>query len=165
MKGHLAAGVLDQNSKAWPDFHAMVDTCKKMNDHKNLCIEKFTPLYHHINEHGHVPDEVFESHGFPVDLDEHDKPVRRPAGISQEHLQRAKNLSHEHQKVLRRERTDEITRTQQDKLVEEKLKVLRMLESNRQCETTLMELVGGPQPRAPAQADLAHFNNKNVRFY
>ena len=38
-------------------------------------------LYHYMDEHGHVPDEVFESLGFAVDLDENGKPVRRPAGI------------------------------------------------------------------------------------
>ena len=55
-------------------------------------------LYHYTDEHGHVPDEVFESYGFPVDSVENGEAVRCPAGITQEHLQRAKNLSHEEQK-------------------------------------------------------------------
>jgi hypothetical protein len=71
-------------------------------------------LHHNINEHGHVPEEVFEIHGFPVDSDKNGKPVRCSAGISQVQLQRAKNLSHKIQKRLRRKRKDEIMRKQQN---------------------------------------------------
>ena len=73
-----------------------------------------------------VPGEVFfETLGFHIDLDKNGKPVRRPAGILQEHLQRTKSLSHENQKKLRRKRKDETTRKQQNKLVEEKLRIMR----------------------------------------
>jgi hypothetical protein len=55
-------------------------------------------LYHHMEEHSYVPDGVFELHGFPLDSDKNGKPVTPSAGISQEHLQRAKSLSHDDQK-------------------------------------------------------------------
>ena len=165
--GFLAAGVTDNDSEAWPDLRSMVDACKKRNSDKNLCIEQFASLCRHADARGHVPDEVFESHGFPVDSDENGKPVRRPAGISQEHLQRAKSLSHDEQKRLRRERKDETTKKQKNKLVEEKLKIMRMLENNRRCETILMELVVGPAASALptlANVDSEQFNNKRCEF-
>ena len=154
---------------------AMINTCKKRTTDKQLCMEKFTILYRYTDKHGHVPDKIFESHGFPVDSDENGKPVRRPAGISQEHLQRAKNLSHEVQKKLRHERKDEIKRKHQNKLVEEKLKILHILEENRQCEKTLVELSSRStsetetneretsQHQILAQAELNQFNNKKCK--
>jgi hypothetical protein len=69
-KGIFAGGVIDLKSEAWPDFYAMVNTCKKRNADKHLCLEEFGRLYHYMEEHGHVQDEDFERHGFPVDLDE-----------------------------------------------------------------------------------------------
>lgn len=163
-KGFFAGGVIDLKSEAWPDFFAMVNTCKKRNLDKHLCIERFATLYHYMDEHGHVPDEFFESLGFPVDLDENGKPVRRPAGISQEHLQRAKSLSHEDQKKLRRGRKDETIRKQRNKLVEEKLRILHILEDNRLCEEILLGLIVGPEMSGLAQAELEQFNNKRCKF-
>jgi hypothetical protein len=97
-KCFFAGDVMDLKSKEGPDFYAIVNICKKWNRDKNLCLQEFVTLYHHMEEHGHVPDDVFEHHGFPMDSDEYGKPVRRPAGISQEHLQQAKSLSHNDQK-------------------------------------------------------------------
>ena len=129
------------------------------------CLENFATLCHHTDERGHVPDEVFENIGFHVDLDKCGKPVRCPAGILQEHLQRAKSLSHENQKNLQREMKDETTRKQQNKLVEEKLRILHTLEdTTRLCKETRLELLGGPQLSALAQAELEHFNNKRCEL-
>jgi hypothetical protein len=100
-----------------------------------------------------------------VDSDKNGKAVRRPAGIDQEHLQRANNLSHEHQEKLRRERRDEIMRKQRNKLVKEKLTVLSLLEGNRLCEETLLELIGGLETtRSLAQAEPEKFNSKKCKF-
>jgi hypothetical protein len=162
-KGFLAGGVIDLKSESWPDFYAMVNTCKKRNADRHLCLEEFVMLYHHMEEHGHVPDEVFERHGFPVDSDENGKPVRRPAGISQEHLQKAKSLSHDDQKNLRRERKDETMRKQQNKLVEEKLSILHILEDDRLCEEILLDLIVGPETSGLVQAELGQFNNKRCK--
>jgi hypothetical protein len=81
-KGFFAGCVIDLKSESLPDFYTMVNTRKKRNAGKHLCLDEFAMLYHHKEEHGHVPDEVFERHGFPVDSDENGKPVRRTAGIS-----------------------------------------------------------------------------------
>jgi hypothetical protein len=72
-------------------------------------------FYHFADKHGHVPDNIFESHGFPVDSDKNVKPVRSPAGISQDCLQRANNISHEEQK----ERKDRTVRKEKKKVAEE----------------------------------------------
>jgi hypothetical protein len=141
----------------------MINTCKKRNDFKNLCTEQLETLYKYTDKHGHVPDEEFERHGFPVDLDENGQPVRRPAGISQEHLQRAKNLSHEVQKRLRKERKEENSRKEQNKVVEEKLKILHILEDNSRCEEIVLGLMGEPDGERHillARANSEHFNNK-----
>ena len=123
---------------------------------------KFGPAGHQIEAVGDSVPEVFENLGCPIDLDENGKPVRRPAGISQEHLQRAKSLSHENQKKLRRKRKDETTRKQQNKLVEEKLRILHILEDNWLCEGTVLELLGGPQRSTLVQAKLNSSTVKDV---
>ena len=116
-----------------------------------------------MREHGHVPDGVFECHVFSVDSDENGKPARRPAGISQEHLQRAKSMSHNYQKKLRRERNDEMMRKQQNKLVEEKLSILHILEDNCLFEEILLDLIVGPETSGLAQAELEQFSNKRCK--
>jgi hypothetical protein len=162
-KGFFTGGVIDLKSEPWPDFYAIVNICKKRNADKHLCLDEFAMLYHHMEEHGHVPDEVFERHAFSVDLDENGKPVRCPAGISQEHLQRAKSLSHDDQKKLRRERKEETMRKRQNKLVEEKLSILHILEDNRLCEEILLDLIVGPETSGLAQAELEQFSNKRCK--
>jgi hypothetical protein len=89
--------------------------------------------------------------------------VRCPAGISQEHLQRAKSLSHDDQKKLRRERKEETMRKRQNKLVEEKLSILHILEDNRLCEEILLDLIVGPETSGLAQAELEQFSNKRCK--
>jgi hypothetical protein len=89
-----------------------------------------------------------------------------PAGISKEHLQRAKSLSHDDQKWLGHERKDVTTRKQENKFVEEKLKIMHILEDNRLCETILMVLVGGPValPTLAQVLESEQFNNKWCNF-
>jgi predicted N-acyltransferase len=53
-KGFFAGGVIDLKSEEWPDFYAIVNTCKKRNADKYLCLEEFATLYYHMEEHRHV---------------------------------------------------------------------------------------------------------------
>jgi hypothetical protein len=43
-KGFFAGGVIDLKSEVWPDFYAMMNTCKKRNADKHLCLEEFARL-------------------------------------------------------------------------------------------------------------------------
>jgi hypothetical protein len=152
---------------SWPDLFATMNTWKKRKVDNNLCMEEFAMLYHYTDEHGHVPDEVFESHGFPVDSVENGETVRCPAGITQEHLQIAKNLSHEEQKKLQRKRKDRTMRKQQNKPVEEKLRILHILEDDHLDGEALLELVGGPETSARqilVQTEPEQLNNKRCKF-
>ena len=103
----------------------------------------------------------------PVDPVENGEAVHCPAGISQEHLQRAKNLSHEDQKKLQRKRKDRTMRKQQKKPVEEKFRILHILEDDHLDGETLLELIGGPETSARqilAQTEPEQSNNKRCKF-
>jgi hypothetical protein len=56
-------------------------------------------------------------------------------------------------------------RKQQNKLVEEKLKILNILKDNRLCEGILLELIDGPDTSGLAQAELEQFNNKRCKSF
>jgi len=71
------------------------------------------------SHHGRIPDEIFESLGFPLDRDEDSTIHRRNEGISQESRQRAKCLTHQHQ----------------IKLGEERFKTIRIEQKRREDQT------------------------------
>ena len=62
-----------------------------------LCLDNFVPLLHYVYLHGHVPDKEFLARGFPPDANYAGEDVHSLAGITQEHCQCAKILSHEYQ--------------------------------------------------------------------
>jgi hypothetical protein len=72
-------------------------------------------------------------------------------------------VSHDDQKNLRLKRKDEMMRKRQNKLVEEKLSILHILEDNRLCKEMLLDLIVGPETSGLAQAELEQFNNKRCK--
>lgn len=57
-------------------------------------------VYRYQIEHGHIPDAIYDALGFPEDVDANGVVVPKTAGITLEHCQRAKCLSHLYQRKL-----------------------------------------------------------------
>lgn len=72
MEGFVANGFVDSKLQRYPDFDKLLATCRKdpTHDQYNKCIESLPNLYQHVISNGHIPDEIFESLGFPLDRDE-----------------------------------------------------------------------------------------------
>ena len=71
LHGGLENGMIDRNTKRYPDFNAMLATCKldPSNKEYKLCIDSFPYPFKLYLENGHVDDEVYERLGFPIDRD------------------------------------------------------------------------------------------------
>jgi hypothetical protein len=84
--------------------------------------------------HGHVPDKEFVDQGFPANTNHAGEEAPRLAGISQEHCQRAKMLSHEHQVKLRADLVEEKVTSERKKQEEANAGVNRTLAGNASCK-------------------------------
>lgn len=66
--GFLANGMLDTKTETWPDFDAIMQTCKKRSllTKENIAIvtNNFKELYLHMVNEGHITDEAFEKFKF-----------------------------------------------------------------------------------------------------
>ena len=95
-KGFTLNGTVDVKTKAWPDFNAILKTCRRTisKEEEKLCKDKFAELYKYACEYGNIPDEKWYQLGFPVDKNSKGEDVLRNVGISCENHQRAKHLSH-----------------------------------------------------------------------
>jgi hypothetical protein len=86
----------------------MLSTCRKVipTEARDLCKEHFPTLVAVALENGHVPEEIYDKLGYPMDQDMDGNPAPKYQGISQEHRQRDKCLAHEHRKKLREQRLE-----------------------------------------------------------
>eukprot|EP00957_Ditylum_brightwellii_P163986 12485735-Ditylum_brightwellii.AAC.1 len=109
--------MIDPKSLELPDYDNILATYKKEIEKKlhDQIEEDFPVLLKHQLEYGHVPDEVFEKVGYPLDVDAYGKEVRRDSTIPQETFQRAKCSSHVYQCNLREELTANILTTKEEK--------------------------------------------------
>ena len=144
MEGFLANGMVDSKFQRYPDFHKLLATCRKdptVDEYKN-CVENVPVLYQHVINNGHIPDDIFESLGFPLDMDEEGTIETRNHGISQEPRQRAKCLTHRRQIELRKERLNSIRIEQKRREDETGDKILQKLDQNKTCEEKLQKIAG-----------------------
>jgi hypothetical protein len=96
-KGFFSGSVIGSESHSVPDFYTLIATCKRiMTIDETEILKRVVPdILRHMHEHGHVPDEVYETHGLAPDLDMYGDIVQRDAGIDLEPHQRSKPLFHE----------------------------------------------------------------------
>mmetsp|Transcript_4826 Transcript_4826/g.7450 ORF Transcript_4826/g.7450 Transcript_4826/m.7450 type:complete len:135 (-) Transcript_4826:532-936(-) len=66
LHGFLENGMIDSNTKRYPDYDRMLATCRSdiSEQQYNLCLISFPTLLKIILEKGHVPDSVFADLGF-----------------------------------------------------------------------------------------------------
>jgi hypothetical protein len=160
LHGFEANGVIDKESKRFPDFDQILATCRKLptDAEYELCHRSFPTLFEHQLKYGHVPDEVFEELGFPVDCDMDGKEVRRDATITQESRQRAKNLTHVHQAELRDEKREQVRAEVVRKEADKRNKSESQLKIAEECEEKIRELMAGDESTEISQATLEHFS-------
>ena len=111
------------------------------NEEYQLCVDSFKELLQHQLQHGHIPEELFDKLGFAVDIDIKGNPYNRDAGMSRESYQRAKCLSHKHQRRLRAERIKHSEDELQERQLEEHSKFEDIVNRNRSCESKLCSLM------------------------
>lgn len=162
--GFIRGGMIDAASLMIPDLFAMLNTTRRALSLEELenCKASFPSLLKYFLEHGHVPDDVFECHGLPIDADIKGNKVRRTATINNEVCQRAKCFSHPTQKALRDKRNIDV----QEKA--DAAKQLKEIERsqwrvwNQKCEEEITRKL--PQGKTLADAPIKLFEKPLARL-
>jgi hypothetical protein len=97
--GGIKNGMLDKKAKKFPCFDGMFSTLGRNPTALEYdMIEKALPLLLKIqDEKGFIDESVYDSLNFALDTRPNGEDYLRNATIAQEHLQRAKTLSHPNQ--------------------------------------------------------------------
>jgi hypothetical protein len=133
--GFVKTGLLDAKHKVWPDLNKICLTKRKVmtQSEKGLICKIFDKLLRLTLEEGYVTEDVYDDLGFAKDLVSN-RVYERDHGIASEWKQRAKNISHQYQQDLRRERLKEIQdkfNKKQEKIQEE---INKLIETNKKAE-------------------------------
>jgi hypothetical protein len=102
-KGFLYNGMIDKNTKNWPDMKAILSTCKnrKLNEEEEEIIQFLFPiLYEEQCDKGYLSDEFLEEIGFIPDKNFACDTVRRNALNTNESCQRDKCFPYLYQQEL-----------------------------------------------------------------
>ena len=110
--GFYENGMLSSESPtkcAVPSFRNVLATCTATMPEEvvDLCEQHLSRLASEVSEHGHVPERAFNELKFPIDIDPEGNKVPKHQSISEEHRQRAKCLTHQHQVELRQARVEQ----------------------------------------------------------
>jgi hypothetical protein len=142
--GWIKNGMIDSISMRTPDLRTMIrGTLRRLltEEEYQLCLDNFVELLILLLKNGHLPDKEFLDRGFPPDTNYKGEAVPRLAGISQEHCQRAKILSHEHQVKLRADLVEEKMAIVRKKQEEANASINKTLADNQSCEEKIMDIV------------------------
>ena len=99
----------DEETHTYPDVHRMLKTCQLQDfkqEYENLLFDKFSELYQTMKNNGHIPEELYGRLGFPPDTNYNGDEIEKPDGISQEMRHRAKILSHDLHRKLRKKKEE-----------------------------------------------------------
>ena len=121
-------------------MYCRLDTCKDPNANKQLVHDNFDELYNEVLENGMISEETFDRLGFPEDEHE-DGSICRKDGVSirQEHRQRAKILSHKHQKELRKNALNAAAEKEAAAWTLEQAAISSIQTKNAACEKILFQ--------------------------
>jgi len=105
LHGFYESGLIDWTKSRYPVLLKILGTYHSTlpKELSQKVFENFAYLYSVMVDHGRIPEDVFDEHGFPQNRDVNGKEVLRNAGISQESQQRSKWLTHQFQIKLRKE--------------------------------------------------------------
>eukprot|EP00957_Ditylum_brightwellii_P212296 15367170-Ditylum_brightwellii.AAC.1 len=139
--------MLDVESFLGPDMFGMIQTNRNeiKEDELELIMNIFPLLFAIMQQHGKIPESVYDELGYPHDFEEGEIGVDRHVGIKKEHMQWAKHLRHPKQMKLRnvyksshnKKKTDQL-----EKAVEKERKVNQeIFDQNMQCEMKLLSMM------------------------
>ncbi len=141
--GFIACGMIDNETKSTPDMDMILGMCKRTmtTNEYELCQNKFPDLYEYQNQHGHIPDVIFETEGFLQDRNINREIVQCDATIQQKLYQRAKCLSHQYQQNLRIKIKESLKAEALEKINYLRQKVQVILSRNKECEIKLTKAI------------------------
>lgn len=165
MNGFIRTGMIDRNTKIFPDLEVMLDTCKDPNAPKELVYQHFGTLYKEVFDTGMISEGTFERLGFPKDCYEDGTACSRDATIAQECRQRAKSLSHKVQQELRNKHLNRAVEQKKREANIEWSAEQQICDDNRDAEKTLFKAMGlqlNSRRRALENAKEEHFKKLSV---
>lgn len=117
INGFINNGMLYCNTKCYPDLDKILNTIRRdlTNVEEDLCEKYFKELFQYQLENGHVSDDIYDTLGFPMDIDIEGCEMDRRAKITQESHQRAKCLSHVVQRQQRQSHIDDFIEKKEGK--------------------------------------------------
>ncbi|CAB9496116.1 hypothetical protein SEMRO_1_G000930.1 [Seminavis robusta] len=143
--GFADVGMLGKSRRteyAFPSLHGMIHTLG-MNHYPQDLIDLFKNslprLVQEVYDKGHVEEAVFDELEFQVDKNYEDEDVLKQQSISQEQMQRAKCLTHEHQVELRAARLVEARAKQKEKFDKTVNDYTTLLKSSQLCTEKLLK--------------------------
>ena len=101
-QGFLGNGQIDAKSRSVPDILSIVgtDAAGRLSGHHFR--QLFQWFYDPMMNNGHIDEHLSDDHGVPLNRNSSGEVVPKYHGISSEHRQRSKILSHKKQRELRR---------------------------------------------------------------
>jgi hypothetical protein len=161
--GMLSNRCSSKTPYAFPCFDSMLSTCRKVIPTKarDLCKEHFPTLVAAALEHGHVPEDIYDKLEFPMDQDVEGNPIPKNQGISQEHRQRAKCLTHRNQVKLREKRLESAMAAMNIRHAEKVQAFQNLVQMHDECVTELKKLA--PEVEEASQLELVHFSHHKIQ--
>jgi len=102
INGFKKLGLIDEKHGRYPDFNLIIATCRR-----NPSVEKYMLYYNPIveifgifHQSGLITENQFKRLAFVADRGAMGRPIYHTAGISQEHCQQCKYLTHPDQTFL-----------------------------------------------------------------
>ena len=156
-----------------PNMEMIENTLKRSMsvEERGLYKSALKPLMRVSIEKGHILECEYDNAGIPPDFNAQGEVIARDAGITQEHCQRSKVISHEEQQMQRKVLLEEILQAAQQREEHANVKIMSILDQNAAAERKLWQLMGNEDP-LPGQnirsqlrdAALEHFEKIQVGF-
>ncbi|CAB9514787.1 expressed unknown protein [Seminavis robusta] len=151
-----------ESKYAFPNLDRMISTCRTTipTTLRQKCWDDYPRLAAECMTRGMVPESVFDELGYDMDKNPDGIEVPKHQGISQEHRQRAKCLTHEAQVELRQAKMIAVEAALTRKFSECLTKHKTLSDLNKECEAKLQELVNDPQGLlGPVEPTLENFGS------
>lgn len=143
-KGIVENGMLDRVQQLTPDLDEILRTLGRdvTTEEYKLLLDSYPKLHKSMEEHGYIPEQLFDDLKFPQDFDIFNEERVLQATIACENQQRCKILSHKEQCALRRNHANELEERAQSKILLVEAKKAAILEDNRKCEEGVCQSTG-----------------------
>ena len=157
--------MIDRNEKTYPDLKGILKTCQRNITQSELqqITNSFKCLYQTTLKNGELSESDLQNAGFSSDQDQYGLDLTKDATIAQEHRQRAKCLTHEHQIHLRQERILSLKNEMMRKKQEAKDKLREKNRRNKDAMTKLKDFMN-QETLNLEDATLQHFSKLKLCY-